>query len=374
MRKGNGARAILAPVIGGRVIGAAGARQSCRVALASVLALAACGSPAQPAPSSDRRPEPSSSAPPSVLASEVPAAPPESDCARRLRDETPAEVRAVLDDLAYDDVFEDACRVQQAAASHDPSLCEPLAVSSLRDQCRARVAVLTRTPSHCPSARSGGGRDPVCVALALRDRRMCMAAPIVERAVCESSLGGTAHGCGQVPEPMRPDCEARVARLASAVGEVPDGAPGPAWSPTLVLRDAAGELSLESASRGARVSYEHCVPTLSMGDPLAAGSRFGAGGLALSVPLDAEPPFTAQVLLTGAHLDLSTPAHPAAHARDGAITITHLERAFGGAVEGSFHVELDGHVAIDGTFSTFVRDVEDRPADCPESYRPPPIE
>lgn len=344
-----------------------------RIALAWLAVLTACDhpAPAEPPPP-PTRPAPSSIDP--EASEQASLAPPESDCATALREATPREVRAVLDDLGYEGVFEDACRTQRAEESHDPTLCEALAVSSLRDQCLARVAILTRTPAHCPTARSGDGRDPMCVALAMRDRRMCAAAPILERAACESTLGGTAHGCRHVPELMRAECEARVARLAPVVGEVADATPGPAWSPTLVLREAGAETHLESASRGARVHYDHCVPTLSLGDPHEASSRFGPGGLALTVPLDAEPPLTANITLTGARLDLSTPAHPVAHARAGTITLSHLERTFGGAVEGSFHVELDGDVAIDGTFSTFVRDAEDRPADCPESYHPPPIE
>ena len=104
-----------------------------------------------------------------------------------------------IDGLGYDTLARDACRALQALKSKDVKLCLPIAASLLRQRCEAQVAVLMGEPALCPVAggRSvGQAREPVCLARASRDERLCAAALPSDRTTCQALVGGNTSVCG----------------------------------------------------------------------------------------------------------------------------------------------------------------------------------
>jgi hypothetical protein len=105
-----------------------------------------------------------------------------------------------IEALGYDTLTRDACRVLQALKAKNTEGCKPIASSALRNRCEAYVAVLSRDPSLCPvtgTAASVGARDPVCLARASRDERLCAAALLPERTKCRALVLGRAAECGR---------------------------------------------------------------------------------------------------------------------------------------------------------------------------------
>ena len=104
-----------------------------------------------------------------------------------------------IEALGYDTLIRDACRLLQALKAKDGEACKPIASSALRNRCEAYVAVLARDPSRCPVTSAGrglGARDPVCLARASRDERLCAAALLPERTKCRALVLGRAADCG----------------------------------------------------------------------------------------------------------------------------------------------------------------------------------
>lgn len=293
-------------------------------------------------------------------------------CATALSSRTPDEVSATLDDLAYDTVFRDACIATRAEADRSPSLCDDLSVTVLRDRCHERVAIASADPRSCPDARAGEGREPLCLALARRDPRLCAAAGTLERAVCEAVLvDGDDHpgrSCGRLPVDLRPACIARSERLARlATGDRVEAEP---IETSLTFRiDETPEQRIGSADRGARIVYEACIPMLVIGAERTPGlSLHGPGSLLLRIPLASPAPLEADIGALGASLELSTPTLRDASVESGHASIPVLERELGGAIQGTFVAELRGNAAlqhVEGAFTTFVRDMDERPVGCP---------
>ncbi len=87
----------------------------------------------------------------------------------------------------------------QALRSKDPKLCSPIAASPLRQRCEAQVAIVAGEPTLCPLIAGGGAvqaREPVCLARASRDERLCAAALAADRAACKALVRGRASDCG----------------------------------------------------------------------------------------------------------------------------------------------------------------------------------
>lgn len=289
-----------------------------------------------------------------------------TSCARDLAAQTPAPVRGALDDLGYGAIFDDACLEEQAERSGDPSVCEGVTVSSLRDRCVLRVAIASGHPLDCPASRTLEGRAPLCVALAARDRRLCTAAGVVDAAVCEAALGDP-RGCDLLGGAERDACVARAADLRARVGGDVRTTPPLETSTTLTMADGT-QRAIASAARGARISYRGCTRVLTLGEPERTRAPFAAPALALDIAAGAEAPFdvdlgalpglstsTLSISLDGLHVPSAA----------GTLTIRTLEATLGGVVEGSFHATLGpGRPTVDGIFTTFVRDVDPSPATC----------
>lgn len=366
-----GARGKARRVGAGHVIGgieAVGPR-ALRVALSCLVLGAGCDEP--PARHASAAGDPARATEPTATdrAEERATGPrtPDDACAALLADETPERVRATLHVIGYDDVFHDTCLGERAERERDASLCEQLLLPSLARQCVLRVAVAAATPLACPSAADE--RDPLCVALAARDRRLCAAAGLVDRAVCEEALGRE-HRCNHLPEEVRGDCDARAVALAALVtGEVTTS---PALETSLEVHvgDQATPMSAAAIEHGASVGWSACSPLVRIGDPEALALPFGGGAIAITARVDAPTPATLPLGAiiagdVGATLELAPPRGRRARASSGQLRMRTLELALGGRIEGTFEASLSGSdVPVEGEFHTFVRDVAPRPASC----------
>jgi len=117
-----------------------------------------------------------------------------------------------VDALGYDTLQRDACRVVQAAAKKDASLCEAILSTSLRQHCQATVAVTVADPLLCPVL--GTNHDPLCIALARRDDRLCVSTAPSDRPTCRAVLARDPSSCGGDAR-----CERRVQRWRSFLPE-----------------------------------------------------------------------------------------------------------------------------------------------------------
>lgn len=322
--------------------------------------LAACG---DDAPAASRTPGDREVA---AMDPGVDPSPVTTSCAQDLEAQTPAPVRAMLGDLGYPGLFDDVCAAQRAEETGDASLCAPLTASSARDRCVVRVAIAAGHPADCPTARTVDGRDPLCVALAARDRRLCAAAGLLDGAICQSALG-RAGACGHLPEIERAECTSRATDLATRVTGTPRTSPPLETSLTITQRDAAR--SLTTADRGARLVYRGCTRALIVGDPHRLTAPFGTASLALDAVLpDREAPL--EVRLSGMATDASSTLLVSLdgirtlHATDGTVSISELEPELGGRVVATLEASFAGQSPITGTLSTFLRDVDPRPANC----------
>lgn len=329
----------------------------------ALLCLAGCDGALPPAPEGRR---PTAEEPAPEVARPGTTAPTEAEaCARALAEATPAAVRSVLDDLGYD-VFADACSMDRAEREHALALCEALSVSTLRDRCASRVAIASAHPEMCPEARTLAGRDPLCVALAAHDRRLCGVAGVLERSICEAALGRPA-ACAQLPEMEREGCRSRAADLGARVQGEPITRPALETSMTLTRADGSMR-AVSSAERGARITYRGCTRVLALGDETRLSAPFGPAGVAFEVVLpDAAP---AEVALTNlppapSTLGVTLDGSRVLHASAGTLRFRRIEPALGGIVEATFQVTFAGaEESLDGVFTTFVRDVDAPPPAC----------
>ena len=104
-----------------------------------------------------------------------------------------------VDALGYDTLVRDACRTLQALKSKDGKHCQPIAAASVRQRCESQVAILAGEPALCPLVSRGAtmpAREPVCLARASRDERLCAAALGSDRAACQALVRGRASECG----------------------------------------------------------------------------------------------------------------------------------------------------------------------------------
>lgn len=97
-------------------------------------------------------------------------------CAAGIQGRVPPALREVLGDIGYDRASLDACRARQALAQQEIEVCDELTLRAARLGCRRRYAMFHGRPDLCPREPIHDGRDPTCVAVAMRDPTMCQAA------------------------------------------------------------------------------------------------------------------------------------------------------------------------------------------------------
>lgn len=139
-------------------------------------------------------------------------------CAARVRGALTAEVAEAIEAFGYDRFVEDVCGGLAAVRAGDVAACDGLSVSSARNSCRRRLALVHGRPDACPDDASVSGREPVCLAWAARDAGLCRGAAIGERERCEAVLAGEARRCGVLPPSLRARCTAEASRYGAALG------------------------------------------------------------------------------------------------------------------------------------------------------------
>jgi hypothetical protein len=111
-------------------------------------------------------------------------------------------VGEAIDAIGYDTFLRDACRILDAAKAREPKRCASIDASSLRERCQATVAELIGDADLCPwaePARPRLGRDPACVAIALRDARLCAGVTHSSaQTTCEAIVTHDAARCGKL--------------------------------------------------------------------------------------------------------------------------------------------------------------------------------
>ena len=193
------------------------------------------------------------------------------DACVRARATTDPLLGDAIEALGYDTLMRDACRILQALKAKSAEACKPIASSALRNRCEGYVAVLSRDPSLCPvtgSAGSIGARDPVCLARASRDERLCAAALVPERARCRALVLGRAAECGR-----NDSCVRQVERFKSLLEK-------PETHPPL-----ATHLHVEIAAE--KGSPEPVTKSLDLDDVASAGAVLHVGSEKVRVLLGA---------------------------------------------------------------------------------------
>jgi len=117
---------------------------------------------------------------------------------------------AVLDDTA---LTEDGCRLDLAVRGHDPGWCAGVVYAPVREACLRRAAIAARDHASCPRGPGLRARDPLCVALAARDARLCVSAGPVDRITCVAAATHDPRRCTALDAVLRPGCEREVAVL-----------------------------------------------------------------------------------------------------------------------------------------------------------------
>lgn len=97
-------------------------------------------------------------------------------CRARLRDALPRALGELIGDIGYTDAVTDACRTLESLAARSIERCQRLELRAARLGCRRRYAMFHGEPDQCPPEMGVETRDPVCVAVAMRDPSMCQAA------------------------------------------------------------------------------------------------------------------------------------------------------------------------------------------------------
>lgn len=139
-------------------------------------------------------------------------------CAARIRATLAAEVADAIAALGYDRFVEDVCGGLAAVRDGNVAACDTLSVSSARNGCRRRLALVHGLPDACPDDATVSGREPVCLAWAARDVGLCRGAAVGERERCEAVLAGDARRCRTLPAGIRARCVAEVSRYGAALG------------------------------------------------------------------------------------------------------------------------------------------------------------
>jgi hypothetical protein len=151
-----------------------------------------------------------------------------------------------LEAIGYDTLLRDACRLLDAAKARDARRCEPITASPLRERCVAAVAEIAGTADACPwrlDSHKDLGREPVCLALASRDSRLCAAASDrLGRVTCTAVARHSSDACDALVHPGdKARCARDVTRWGSLLSAAPTTQPFP----------SSGKLTATSSDPGA---------------------------------------------------------------------------------------------------------------------------
>lgn len=159
-------------------------------------------------------------------------------CARETLQGTPPALAEALVVLDQEEVVRDACRLRLAEEAVAPSGCQAITLEPLREACQARTAMLSGQPDGCPAFRGSLGRDPVCVAVALRSPALCAACTLFDRRRCLALLSRDPRRCGTGE--YAPECAREVTRLGPRLPLVEGQPYAPGTASVVVSRGDAG--------------------------------------------------------------------------------------------------------------------------------------
>ncbi|MBO6934082.1 MAG: hypothetical protein JJ863_03885 [Deltaproteobacteria bacterium] len=287
-------------------------------------------------------------------------------CVASMRESVPVEVAELLSDLGYDAALSEVCRSLQAAATGDPSHCDALVSSAVRRRCRTRVATLHQKPEACPDALgTEGGRDPSCLAWALRDAALCDGAGSAERSTCLAVATGDAERCA-APLGLTSEagCRAMVTRME---GLVDADAPRRRDPPELAIDESDPELALpahaaRTLERGVVAVAVGCSHRVSLRVAPGLGDTRDHVGLTLDLRISRDGGSL------GPGSEVAIGAVGTSHALHGELTLADgTEAVPGGRLEAIFETTYtrDGaEHTLSGHLRTFFRDAAPLPESC----------
>jgi len=276
------------------------------------------------------------------------------------------EVAELFYDLGYDDALGEVCRSLQAVATGDPAHCDALVSSMVRRRCRTRLATLHEKPDACPEALgTEGGRDPSCLAWALRDASLCDGAGSAERSTCLAVATDDPERC-EAPLGLASvaSCRAVVTRLEGLVNAEPPPRRSP---PELAIDESEPALSLpanaaRSLERGVVARSEGCAHRVEVKVTPGLGESRDHVGLTLDLR------FGADGVSLGSGSEVAIGAVGTGYALRGELDLDdETERRPGGPLRAAFTATYtrDGvDHTLSGHLRTFFRDVAPLPESC----------
>lgn len=110
-------------------------------------------------------------------------------CTTALGGKIPPAVSELMSDIGYYKATDDTCRTLQSLADRTVDVCDELQLRAARQGCKRRYAMYHGEPDLCPNTAAHGGREPLCVAVAMRDPSMCYAELDTQRVgVCRAII------------------------------------------------------------------------------------------------------------------------------------------------------------------------------------------
>ena len=209
-------------------------------------------------------------------------------CVARVTRGIPPELAAALQAVEYPSIAEDGCRLDLAVAGHDPALCAHISVSTVRNACLWRTAIVTGAIDDCPASLGDRGRDPICVALASRNAGLCAATRSFERVRCMAIARLDEARCNTVDPLLRAPCHRDVAALRAHLTPHSESVLPAGTAHLRVTFDPstdAGQVREYDLDVLARGAYITAARTLYLVDPARGWPTEGASSLFDHVPI-----------------------------------------------------------------------------------------
>jgi hypothetical protein len=309
-------------------------------------------------------------------------------CLEEMERTLPPELGVVLPN--YYNVPDAICRMRQALAEDNVSLCHKTQTYSLRKGCETAFAIHKKRPEMCPLGYPRRrGRDARCLALALRDPTLCLGARYEdEEASCLAILKGDPGPCDDLrTTSRRKRCLAELQRWKGLVtgSRLTAAFKGSAPTMEISIKTNTGAnllpvqtVDVSCAGAGA------VVPSFGRGEHVNLCEHYnyryryrhnqpgrGRYGHRVRMDFSFRPPATVNEAIAfgpDARLQMRiTSAGTYESISGGELRLTRFERKRGGRLSGTFKATLIGttgrltaeaeQITVEGKFDTFVRDL-----------------
>jgi len=277
--------------------------------------------------------------------------------------------------IGYDTFLRDACRMLEAEKIGDGAKCEGIDASSLRMRCKSMVAMIAGRADDCPLRSDADvrfGRDPTCVAAALRSPALCAGETHLKKNMCEALVAHDAKKCEAVVGADHDACVRDADREKAVIsGDPKVGA----------IAKAAGDLEIHGAGRDDPAETKvDLLPDVETGAVVVLGSkesRYDVGplGIASAASKSVAPQTRTRLAFTIHNGEKKSTLDRLELAVPGSVTIAcdskcdlavkqnALDKTRGGAID----LTIEGTVGappqafkIKAHIATFVRDVVQR--------------